>query len=272
MKIRKLTVMVILVVLLSMSFAYAQFMTSQIVKKYSPSVVTIVALDQNDQPLFLGSGFFINTEGDITSSHHLLEGSTKVLIKTMDGRKGEVLEIIKDDPELDLLIAKTSLKNTNPLPLGDSDMVTIGEEIVVIGNPAGLEGTVSNGIISGVRKVEGFKFIQITAPMSPGSSGGPVFNMGGKVIGIATAYLDTGQNLNFAMPVNYLNTLKESKLRLGSLPKVIAKGKNAKNYSSVEIFNRKDRDLRDGVWSEFDIRNLNNYPIKNIKLFLFSWG
>jgi serine protease Do len=134
--IRKISPIVI-AVLLSSSSVTAQLTTSQIVKQYSASVVTIVALDQNDQPLALGSGFFINREGDIASNHHILEGSAKALIKTLDDRKGEVLEIINDDPELDLLIAKTSLKNTNSLPLGDSDMITVGEGIIAIGNPAG---------------------------------------------------------------------------------------------------------------------------------------
>jgi len=243
--------------------------TSQIVKKYSPSVVTIVALDQNGQPLSLGSGFFINAEGDVASNHHVLEGSSKAIIKTMDGRTGEVLEIINDDPELDLLIAKTSLKSTNPLPLGDSDTITVGEEVIAIGNPAGLEGTVSNGIVSGVRKVEGFKFIQITAPISPGSSGGPVFNSTGNVIGIATAYLDIGQNLNFAMPSNYLKSLKPVRIKLSSLPKSMPrKGKYVfddepnfieenrlnRNLNGLEIttfdIDRYSRPKRKGNWYE----------------------
>jgi hypothetical protein len=245
--------------------------TSQIVKKHSPSVVTIIALDQNDQPLSLGSGFFINTGGDIASNHHVFEGSGKAIIKTMDGRKGEVLEIINDDPGLDLLIAKTSLKNTNALPLGDSDTITLGEEIIAIGNPAGLEGTVSNGIVSGIRKVDRFKFIQITAPISPGSSGGPVFNTTGQVIGIATAYLDIGQNLNFAMPINYLKSLKPSKMKLSSLPKMVPKtGVMRENITLVKIVDvHRDFSTRESstyVTMDFAIRNSHKYPIKNIKL------
>ena len=218
MNVQKLKI-ILISLLLSTGLAHAQMTASQIVKKYSPSVVTVVALDENDQPVSLGSGFFVNAEGDVASNHHVVEGGSKAIIKTMDGRTGQVLEIINDDPELDLLIAKTSLRNTNPLPLGDSDTVTVGEEVIAIGNPAGLEGTVSNGIVSGVRKVEGFKFIQITAPISPGSSGGPVFNSTGNVIGIATAYLDIGQNLNFAMPSNYLKSLKPIRIKVGSLLK-----------------------------------------------------
>ncbi len=174
MNINKLAKIIILLLLFA-DFTYAESTTSQIVKKYSPSVVTIIALDDKEQPLSLGSGFFINTEGDIATNHHVLKGSANAIIKTTDGKKGEILEIINDDPELDLLIAKTSLKNMALVPLGDSDAIMVGEDIIAIGNPAGLEGTVSNGIISGVRKSGEFKFIQITAPISPGSSGGPVF-------------------------------------------------------------------------------------------------
>lgn len=272
MNIRKL-VLVFVSTLLSANFVYAQLTTSQIVRKYSPSVVAIVALDQNDQPLSLGSGFFINTDGDIASNHHVLEGSTKAVIKTMDGRKGEVLEVTNDDPQLDLLIARTSLKNTNPMFLGDSDTITVGEEVIAIGNPAGLEGTVSNGIVSGVRKLEGFKFIQITAPISPGSSGGPLFNSTGKVIGIATAYLDIGQNLNFAMPINYLKSLKPGKIKLASLPKMTQKTAGIEQDSTLvkafdihyvyAMFQSHGPDLES---VEFGIKNLTNRPIRNIKL------
>jgi len=253
---------------------YAEMTTSQIAKKYTPAVVTIVALDNNDQPLSLGSGFFINTEGDIVTNHHVLEGCAKAIIKTTKGAKGEILEIIKDDPELDLLVAKTSIKNIPPVPLGDSESITVGDDIVAIGNPAGLEGTISKGIISGIRKAEGFQFIQITAPISPGSSGGPVFNMLGRVIGVATAYLDEGQNLNFAMPINNLRSLKLNRTKLNLLP--TAKPKSVKNDKTlVEVFNVRYQGC--GVHSDalclidFSIRNLSDYPITNIKLLILYY-
>src|ERR1035438_8100458 len=90
------------------------------------------------------------------------------------------------------------------LTLGNSDRVQVGEEVVAIGNPLSLESTVSNGIISGIRTVEeeGGKFVQVTTPISPGSSGGPLFNMAGEVVGITTLYLEGGENLNFAIPIN----------------------------------------------------------------------
>lgn len=212
-------IVVVLILFFVIGFAHAEMTASQIVKKYSSSVVTIIALDENDQPVSLGSGFFVNENGEIATNHHVLEGSVKAIIKTIKGEKGEILEIIKADLDLDLIIAKTSLKNTKPILIGDSDKITVGEDIVAIGNPAGLEGTVSKGIISGIRQAEGIKFVQITAPISPGSSGGPVINLAGEVIGIATSYIDAGQNLNFAMPVNYLKSLKANRLKLSSIKK-----------------------------------------------------
>lgn len=260
-------ILVFLILYIVAGVTHAEMTTSQIAKKYSPSVVTIIALDENDQPLSLGSGFFINDHGDIATNHHVLEGSSKAIIKTLNGKKGDVLEIIKADPELDLIVAKTSLKNTMAVPLGDSDTITAGEDIVAIGNPAGLEGTVSKGIISGIRKAEGVKFIQITAPISPGSSGGPVFNLSGQVIGVATAYLDIGQNLNFAMPINYLKFLRVNRVKLASLKKTTVR-KNVEDTSLVKVIDIHYNSCGTSLCSiDFSLQNDNSYPIKNVQLF-----
>jgi uncharacterized protein YcsI (UPF0317 family) len=101
--------------------------------------------------------------------------------------------------------------------LGDSDKIRAGDDIMIIGNNAGEKRAVSIGIITGLRKAEGIKLIQITASIWPGTSGAPVFNGAGKVIGIATAFLDLRGKKNFAMPVNYLKTLNPTRLKLRSL-------------------------------------------------------
>jgi len=258
--------------------AIAELSVSQIAQEFSASVVTIIALDENNQPLSLGSGFFIDKTGTIVTNHHVLRGSTKAIVKTVGGEKGEVHEIENGDPQLDLLVASTTLRNTKPLYLGDSDTVTVGEDIVAIGNPAGFEGTVSKGIISGIRKSEKVDYIQITAPISPGSSGGPVFNLRGEVIGVATSYSPKGQNLNFAMPVNYLKNLKPLRIKLGSLQMQVTPKNLGMNESSlVEVFEVAPdliggfiipTDLR-GL--TFSIRNQHRYIIQNIKiLFLYK--
>ena len=93
------------------------------------------------------------------------------------------------------------------LTLGNSDSVQVGDSIYVVGNPQGLEGTFSQGIVSSIREVGSDKLLQITAPISPGSSGGPVLNEKGEVIGVSVATFTGGQNLNFAIPSKYLSIL-----------------------------------------------------------------
>jgi len=113
------------------------------------------------------------------------------------------------DSRQDLAIIRVSNVDAPALSLGRSDKVQIGESVYVAGNPIGfLEGTFSNGIISGVREFRvGSERIQITAPISKGSSGGPVLNSKGEVIGVAVSIITAGQNLNFAIPSNYLSEL-----------------------------------------------------------------
>jgi hypothetical protein len=138
-----------------------------------------------------------------------------------DGAVLSVDGVLAADKVRDLAVIKIHGKNFRSLTLGNSDRVQIGEEIVAIGNPLGLELTVSNGILSGVRTVEkeGGKLLQITAPISQGSSGGPLFNMAGEVVGITSMYFEGGENLNFAIPVNDAKRLLFNRsAALSSLP------------------------------------------------------
>ena len=107
----------------------------------------------------------------------------------------------------DLAILKVAAYGIKPLSLGDSDAVRVGETVYVAGNPKGLEGTLSNGIISSLRDKDTKGRLQMTAPISPGSSGGPVLNRKGEVIGVSFMTLQGGQNLNFAIPSKYLKKL-----------------------------------------------------------------
>jgi len=246
---------------------------SEISRRYGPSVFTIMTFDENNQPMAIGSGFALDSDGTIATNYHVLGGSTRAVIKTPKGGRGGILEIIKSDPSLDLLVASTNLSNTIPLPLGDSEDLTVGEEIFAIGNPAGLEGTISKGIISGIRNWKGGKIIQITAPISPGSSGGPVFNKFGEVIGVATKYIAGAQNLNFAMPSSYLLTLKSTPIKFHSMTKALPKFEPDEKIGVkqlVEVFDcAKCKKINDkalnGVY--FSLRNQGIYEVKNIKLF-----
>jgi hypothetical protein len=148
----------------------------------------------------------------------VIAGSKRAIVKTLDRGIGEITEIVNDDPKLDLLIARTTFRNTNSLTLGDSDRIRVGEKIFGLGNLRRDKATLRRGIVDGVRKAGNIELIQMTAPVSPGCSGGPIFDQAGKVIGIATAFIDLGKNFNFAMPVNYLKTLKPVRLKPAALP------------------------------------------------------
>lgn len=178
-----------------------------IAEKTFPSVVLIVMEDAYGQPVSLGSGFFVE-EDIITTNTHVIEGGVTGYAKIVGKKtKYDIIGFVGCDTERDLVLLKLYGAMASKLPIGDSRRVVIGEEIYVVGNPQGLEGTFSQGIVSGIRQVDSETILQITAPISPGSSGGPVLNTQGEVIGIAFATFKGGQNLNFAIPANYLERL-----------------------------------------------------------------
>jgi hypothetical protein len=179
----------------------------QIAKKAFGSVVLLVMEDVNGQPVSLGSGFFVR-EGIIASNLHVIEGASRGYAKVVGQKtKYDIEGITGIDSTRDLVLLKISDTRTSPLPLGNSDAVEVGEPIYAIGNPQGLEGTFSQGVVSSIREAGADKLLQVTAPISPGSSGGPVLNSKGDVIGVSVAAFKGGQNLNFAIPSNYLKAL-----------------------------------------------------------------
>ena len=190
---------------------------------FNRSLVSIMSFDKDGRCVSSGSGFFISDTGDITTNHHLLAGSAKAVIETTEGERGVIVEIIGDDPELDLTVARTTIRDSVPLLLGDSDEVEIGEDIVVLGDSPRVGKAISVGVIKRMIEAEGVRLMEITASIRPGRSGAPVLNSTGMVIGIATAFLDYGIKNNFAMPVNYLKSLQPTQLKLRSLPESVAR-------------------------------------------------
>ena len=177
------------------------FSASDIYSQTKSAIVLIIAYDENQIPLSQGSGFFINPTTVITN-FHVIEGSSEVKIKPIGSDKYLPKSIpIKVSETHDIAIIQTS-EYTNQLEM-DTSSQEVGEKVFAIGNPSGLEGTISEGIVSGIRTTD-FDVIQITAPISPGSSGGPVLDEKGRVIGISTFTLANSQNLNFAVPVKYI--------------------------------------------------------------------
>ena len=175
-----------------------------IAKVANGAVVSIVMSDKEGHPIAQGSGFLISKDGRVVTNYHVIKSGRSAVIKLPDGASFPVEGVLVSDKHRDVAIIKARGSNFRTLVLGDSDRLQVGEGVVAIGNPLSLESTVSNGIVSGIRTVEeeGGKFLQITAPISPGSSGGPLFNMVGEVVGITTSHLVGGENLNFAIPIN----------------------------------------------------------------------
>ena len=179
----------------------------QIAQKAFRSTVLLVMEDANGQPLSLGSGFFVRN-GQIATNLHVVEGAARDYAKLVGKEtKFNIEGYTAIDEKRDLIILKVTDFSTQAISLGNSDFAQVGETVYAVGNPRGLEGTFSQGIISSIRPVGSDKLIQITAPLSPGSSGGPVLNRRGEVIGVSVLTIRDGQNLNFAIPSNYLKTL-----------------------------------------------------------------
>ncbi|MEP7077018.1 MAG: trypsin-like peptidase domain-containing protein, partial [Acidobacteriota bacterium] len=186
----------------------------ELVKRIKPSAVAIETFDAKGNTLSRGSGFFVAADRIITN-RHVIERSSLVEVHLVDGRKFPVRGVLAVDGEGDLALLKIDAPKPPAMPLQIVGTVPQeGESIVVIGNPYGLEGSVSNGIVSAVRVIPGYgKIIQITAPISPGSSGSPVVNMFGQVIGVATLQASEGQSLNFAVPSERIAQLKIGELQ-----------------------------------------------------------
>lgn len=203
-----------LVISLLATASYAQDFLPELVKRVKPSSVSIETFNARGETVSRGSGFFIANDRVITN-RHVIERSTRVVITLVDGKKFVAKGVLAVDGEGDLALLQVDVPAglVRPLPIV-SRVPQEGESIVVIGNPFGLEGSVSDGIVSAVREISGYgKIIQITAPISPGSSGSPVVNMYGQVIGVATLQAAEGQSLNFAVPAERIAQLKVNELQ-----------------------------------------------------------
>lgn len=215
----------LILVLICLSPDYSEALDAKkLFQKSRDSVVLITSFDQNNQPLGFGSGFYIddaevgedyshsqrflgsdNSSSKIITNQHVIKGAKAIQVKHADGKVSGITTILGIDEKHDIAVLEgptwdysLTFSQKNP---------EIGDEIIAIGNPQGLERTLSMGIISGVRRSKESVFYQITAPISPGSSGGPIINEQGEVIGISTFYLEGGQNLNFAIPSDYIKKL-----------------------------------------------------------------
>ena len=212
----------------------AQDILPELVRRIKPSAVAIETFDSRGEKLSRGSGFFIDTDRIVTN-RHVLEGAFRAEVHASSGAMFPVKGVLAVDAEGDLAVLKidTPSPAIRPLPL-DKTSPQEGESVVVIGNPLGLEGSVTNGIVSAVRDIPTFgRIIQITAAISAGSSGSPVVNMQGQVIGIATLQITGGQSVNFAIPSERISQLQvSSAMSLADLVATTGRNKRAKAVQS----------------------------------------
>jgi len=187
----------------------------ELYKEAEPSVVMIVGIDEYGNILKIGTGFFISRNGYLLTNRHVVENTYAIGIKTKDNEIKEV-KIIDISDKADLALLKVNnYKKFRHLQISKA-VPRVGEQVIVISNPQGLERSLSEGVISAERddKFGVGKVYQMTAPISPGSSGGPVLNMNGKVVGIATGGFSDGQNINFAITLDeIIEFIKENKIR-----------------------------------------------------------
>ena len=174
----------------------------KLIKVVIPAVVTIVGFNEEGKFISSGSGFFINGQGHLITNYHVIRNMPYAKVKTRDGKIYPMTTVLAVDKQADLAMCQLDIQGGAPNFLAASRVVPeVGERVLVIGSPRLLELTVSDGIVSAVRTDTPLgQAIQMTAPISPGSSGGPVINLKGGVVGISTFYRQDGQNLNFAIP------------------------------------------------------------------------
>ena len=187
-------------------------------------------MPKNHRTQGAGSGVIISKDGYILTNNHVVEGAREVTV-TLADKKEYKARVVGRDPKTDLAVVKIEVKK--PLPaatLGDSEQLKVGDWVVAIGNPFGLNHTVTSGIVSAKGRVIGAgpydDFIQTDASINPGNSGGPLFNMRGEMVGINTAIIAQGQGIGFAIPVNTAKPL---------IPQLVTKGEITRGYLGVNI-------------------------------------
>jgi len=193
------TVLLILVCVVAKSASALE--PAEIYERWGGAVVTVIG------PRGFGSGFVIPPTGNVVTSLHVVEGQDRLQVILRSGERRVVTSVRLRDEERDLAVLSIDPTGLPQVVLGDSATIRPGDRVVAIGTPEGLRHTVTEGIISQVRSIDGITILQTQTPISQGSSGGPLFNKDGEVVGINFGIWRRGQNLNFAVAVNELRTL-----------------------------------------------------------------
>jgi S1-C subfamily serine protease len=220
----------LLVAGLVMAFAAGRVVTGdhrddlpRLVKKIQPAVVTVIAYSAREEALFQGSGFFIGPEGCFLTNCHVLAQAARAEVRTADGRCYPVKGVAAVDHAWDLVAAMIVCPPEGVPALAITrDLPEVGERVAVVGSPLGLEQTLSDGVVSALRRTSAGRYLQISAPVSTGSSGSPVINRQGEVVGVASLQVIKGQNLNFAVPGSRALALQQQAMAVGTVSTSLA--------------------------------------------------
>lgn len=173
--------------------------------KASTSIVTIEIYDRSNTFIGTGSGFVAFDPTTVVTNFHVIEEAYRISVVDEIGTKSDVINILAYNQDLDIALLEIDpVEKYDPLTLSDNDSSQKGEKVVAIGSPLGISNTISNGTLSSFVEIGGNKYIQFTAPISHGSSGGALFNDDGVIIGVTSASLIEGQNMNLAIPISYV--------------------------------------------------------------------
>jgi S1-C subfamily serine protease len=174
----------------------------EISAKYSDAVVVLENYNDQGQKASQGSGFVCSPDGTVLTNYHVIRGASRMTARMHDQSTHDVEYIAGFDIQHDVAALKIEGMELPAVRLGDSLAVKTGDHVVALGAPLGLESTLSDGIISAIREAGSFRLFQTSAPISHGSSGGPIFDDYGSVIALAVATIEIGENLNFAVPID----------------------------------------------------------------------
>ena len=214
----------------------------------SPAVVQVLASMKNSPADSQGSGFFVSADGLLVTNFHCIQGARNARIVTADGRRFVVKGVLAYNAKADLALLKVSGRVKTYLSLAKDRPPRVGTRVFAIGNPKGLTNTLSDGMISGLRAMAGeVHFLQTTAPISQGSSGGPLLTADGKVVGVTTATYTDGQNLNLAVPAAEVRILINGRGRLQSIADVSGGQRLERAPANMREAVRKALMVKDGL-------------------------
>jgi S1-C subfamily serine protease len=224
------------------------FDSAAITKKIAPTVVLIRG--NSDTADILGTGFIISSDGKIATNLHVVQSLRSGGVQLASGEKFDSFSILAFDARKDIAIIKIPGFDLPTISLGNSNNVQVGEPLLVVGSPLGLQGSVTTGVLSSVRDDPaggGFKVLQTDASVNPGNSGGPLVNRQSEVIGIVTFKIGGTENLNFAIPVNYLRGLMDAPSSVMTLEELRSKVSSTSDVFKSDDFPRRWKSLESGT-------------------------